>query len=356
MFLRKALEVGAYCGRLSHPQFVPVFQNVGGSRGDPILLRGPRKERTVPNIVVVGAGPVGLASALHLQSLGYQVHVIAQSLPGEGITGDLAAGIGCIFKPSSELIRRFVIESYPHSMRLAADSHFSAVAETQLLVVKTGTESDYSSVVYDYEEVSETHARYRTFAFDPAAWGAQRLDQLIRGGCRVEKRPISAAEVDAVLSGVGIAGYDYTIVAAGLAARDLRPDFGLYPVRGVLVHFPESSDKRSYMDEGSARYVISRPNGVVAGGTFDEHVGTCSESEELQLGAEIVSACNSAFGTSLRFDERVRVTAGFRPAVTKDAIMEFGARVAWLDGFGGQGWVPWAAVTRQVGEQVAALL
>ncbi len=309
------------------------------------------------SIFVAGAGPIALPTAIELLKREHIVRLVADKLPGEGATGDNAAGIGCIFKPSCQLIYDFVINSYKANMLLARDPACTAVRLTRLHIATQGKQQPYASLVEDFSVDSATRASYTTFAFDPVAWGKQRLDEFVSLGGTLEHRSLSADEIAGIRSGEGVAGFDYTHDATGLNARDWRPGAGLYPIQGVLVHLPEVSDITSFMDEEDAIYVIRRPNGVVVGGTFNEGVHTCSPTEELAIGAHIVQESNKRFGLSLDFDNRTKITVGYRPGILGgQPLLEFGDKVGAENGFGGQGWITWHARVAHVVPQIEAKL
>jgi glycine/D-amino acid oxidase-like deaminating enzyme len=299
----------------------------------------------VRTVCVIGAGPVGTSSALALQQERSTVTILADRLPGEGLTGDLAAGIGCIFKPSSRRVAGFVLDSYQSWMQLASDPSCPAVWETRLQTVTSESDPSWASAVRDFDRVDERHAAYLTYAFDPRQLGTWRLEKFKQHGGQVVHRPLTAEEVSSLRNGASLPGFDYTVVTMGLRLRALRPEFGLYPIRGVLVHLPETQDRQSFMDEDACNYVISRPNGLVVGGTFDAHVETCSADEKLVIGGRILADANARFGLGLDFGARTRITVGYRPAVSGDLVLEFGKRTAFINGLGGQGWVTGPALS-----------
>jgi glycine/D-amino acid oxidase-like deaminating enzyme len=304
------------------------------------------------SVAVVGSGPVGTAIALALQGKQFAVTMIAERLPGEGLTGDLAAGIGCVFKSSSQRVASLVLDSYPTWMELASDPDCSAVAETRLLTVTESTDPPWASRVSNFARLDDRRAAYLTYAFDPLELGKWRLDQFQHHQGTIEHRPLSADEVQLLRGGASLPGFAYTVVTIGLALRAMRPELGLYPVRGLLVHFPPAAETHSFTDEDACSCAISRPNGLVIGATFDRHVETCSNDEQLSIGERIVADANTRFGLTLNFDTRTRITVGYRPAVGGDLVLELGERVAWVNGLGGQGWVTGPALSQLVATHV----
>jgi glycine/D-amino acid oxidase-like deaminating enzyme len=179
---------------------------------------------------------------------------------------------------------------------------------------------------------------YLTYTFAPVELGRWRLQQFNEKGGRLEQRGLNPNEIVLVLSGTPLPGSDYTIVTMGLDARDLRTDFGLYPTRGILVHFPPIPDITSYRYPKRMRFIYSRSDAMVVGGTYEEHVGTLALGEDIAIGEELVRDANEIFGSDLRFQDRTKITVGFRPTAT-NPVFEFGQSVGFVNGLDGQGWV-----------------
>jgi glycine/D-amino acid oxidase-like deaminating enzyme len=198
-------------------------------------------------------------------------------------------------------------------------------------------------------------ASYLTYAFDPVAFGQHRLRTAWDMGATIQRRPLTRDEVPCLLNGASLAGADYTVVTMGLNTRALRPDFLLYGVRGVLVHFHPTTGN-SFMDEDACSYIVSRPGGLVVGGTFDKHIETCSPNEQVEIGQEVVRAANHRFGLRLDISDRTRITVGYRPAVDGDPVLELGYQVGYVTGLGGQGWVTGPALSRLVVDRVERLV
>lgn len=317
------------------------------------------------NVTVVGAGAVGTAVALEIESFGHNVKVIAREVAGQldkrsGVTTEWAAGIGCIFKPSSPLVSKLVLDSYEDWMSMARDAKYPYIMETDLkIVTKPNEEVSYANQVSDFHRVDETTAQYTTYSLNPSRMLEARLEELRKKGVVIERRSLTADEITQLKDGVALDGSDYTVEATGLAARDYRPELGLYPIAGVLAHFidPATGELRdSYMDEDKARYVITRPSPhgreIVVGGTFLEGVGSMSEEEVHHRGQQIVDEAIAHFqkrgldGTRLVFPRDWSV--GFRPGRSGDPVTDVGEKVAVVTGFGGQGIVTNPAVSRLV--------
>jgi glycine/D-amino acid oxidase-like deaminating enzyme len=293
-------------------------------------------------IAVIGAGPVGAIIASELLRRGHQVCLISERWPGDGITGDFAAGIGCIFKPSSALVGKMVLDSYPEWMVQARDTSCDYVQLTRISVVVPPDSPDpvWKDNVEDFRRDSNTQLSYLTYSFAPVAMGRAKISQFVAMGGVTNSRPITSVEVSSLRQGRSLEGFSYTVATMGLELRAILPRMNLFPVRGVLVHFfnrlPRDS---SFMDENAVCYAVSRPGGCVIGSTFDEYVGTCSPEEQLIIGQQIVNEANRRFSLTFDFANRERVTVGYRPATEGNPIIDIGDELAVVNGMGGQGWV-----------------
>ena len=320
------------------------------------------------HVTVVGAGGVGTAIGVKLQEQGHKVTMVSREFAGElgtpGITTYWAAGIGCIFKPSSPYVGKLVLDSYEEWMSLARNRDNKFVMETDLkIVTKPNERISYESQVDEFHRLDETTAVYKTYSFNPRMLLESRVARLQKGGAKFEIRPLDVSEVKQLQEGVPLQGSDYTVEAIGLAARDLHPGLGLYPVAGVLVHYIDRGTgelRDSYMYEDEAMYVVTRPSHqgreIILGGTFLEYIGDMSPKEKSRRAAEILRGVRKHFSErgfdSARLgDEPKEVTIGYRPAKKGDpAIMKRG-RVSVVTGFSGQGLVTNPAVARYVAEE-----
>jgi glycine/D-amino acid oxidase-like deaminating enzyme len=321
-------------------------------------------------VSVVGAGGVGTAVALELLKQGHDVTMVSREFAGGlnercGITTYWAAGIGCIFKPSSPYVGQLVLESYEQWMSLARNQSNRFVMETELkIVTKPNEHISYESQVEGFTRLDETTAKYNTYSFNPKMLLEARIAEMRKLGASFEIRNISADEVKQLREGIPLQGSDYTVEAIGLGARDIHPELDLYPVAGVLVHYIDRATgelRDSYMHEDKALYVVTRPSPqgreIVLGGTFLEHIGDVSPEERNRLAHGIIQNVPGEFGPRgfdiSRLSATPReITVGFRPAIKGDPAIQKRGKVSVVTGFSGQGLVTNPAVARLVAEQV----
>ena len=227
-------------------------------------------------VAVIGAGVVGLTTARLVQEAGFPVTIYAAALPPE-TTSNIAGG---------------QIHAYGHYDRSAVTPRWLASAERA---------EDYSwrrfqiMVGDDYgirwiPTYAESSGRQRPHmpafeTLEPGAWpfGAERLLRYetmyvetgrflrelakgiqIAGGRIVIRRFATPADVAALSE---------TLVfnCSGLGAGELFGDSSLYPIRGQLaILLPQPEIRYAY--NGRAGYMFPRSDGILLGGTYEEHV------------------------------------------------------------------------------------
>ncbi|MFN5063772.1 MAG: NAD(P)/FAD-dependent oxidoreductase [Pseudomonadota bacterium] len=324
-------------------------------------------------ITVIGAGGVGTAIADRLSLDGHEITLVSREFAGSlesagGITTYKAAGIGCIFKPSSPFVGKLVLDSYEEWMALARDQKNRAVMETDLrIVTQPNEEIKYASQVEEFRRIDENTAQYKTYSFNPTILLQDRLTQMRIRGVVFEKRNITTEEVKSLKEGMPLEGSDYTVEAIGLAARDIHPNIGLYPIAGVLVHYidRDTGDLRdSYMCEDKALYVVTRPSlqgkEIILGGTFLEHIGDMSDVERQKHTDTIIDNakqefCSRGFDLNRLANGPRCTTVGYRPGMSGDPVIQQNGKVMVVTGFGGQGLVTNFAVAKIVSDQIGAV-
>jgi glycine/D-amino acid oxidase-like deaminating enzyme len=325
------------------------------------------------NVAVVGAGAVGTAVGLELLKQGHSVTVVTKEVAGGledrgGITTHWAAGIGCIFKPSSPFVGKLVLDSYEEWMALARNQGDRHVMTTDLKIVTKPNENiSYASQVEGFQRLDETTAQYTTYSLNPKMTLETRIAEMRARGAQFELRAVTPDEVVSLQQGIPLAGSDYTVEAIGLAARDLHPELNLFPIAGVLVHYIDPATQElcdSYMHEEKAIYVVTRPSPhgreIILGGTFLEGIGQMAHEDRLRYAEQIESQIRGEF-EDRGFDParlkngRRDATVGFRPARVGNPVIEQRGKVSIVTGFGGQGLVTNPAVARMVAEQVGSV-
>jgi D-amino-acid oxidase len=226
-------------------------------------------------VAVIGAGIVGLTTARLVQEAGFDVTVYAAALPPD-TTSNIAGG---------------QIHAFGHFDRAAVTPAWLAQAERaeeyswRRFQIMVG--DDYGiHWVPTFAEVARQRARMPAYKIlDPDDWpfGSDRLlrydtmyvetgrflrelvkDIQVAGGQIAARRFRTPNDVAALPERL-------VFNCTGLGAGALFGDETLYPVRGQLaILLPQPEIRYAY--NGSAGYMFPRSDGILLGGTYEEHV------------------------------------------------------------------------------------
>lgn len=250
-------------------------------------------------IAVLGAGVMGLTTALILARRGYDVTVYAEHLPPH-TTSNIA---GVLWFPTGYFDRSVATPEFYRRNRLLIREAFRGFlpyvnrpgygvywADHHALSRRTPT--TYQSLPGGddiYPELQRAHEntlfdyafmeRFRALIIDPDFYLDQIMKDAQLAGARfVGKRFDDAADI----SGLS----EQTIVnCTGLGARELFGDDEMIPIRGQLTHLlPQPEIDYSYVAPTSegVLYMFPRRTGIVLGGTHQPNQ-TVLEPEEAQI-------------------------------------------------------------------------
>lgn len=230
---------------------------------------------------VIGAGVVGLSTARLVQEAGFDVTVYAKALPPD-TTSNIAGGQ---WKPST-LFDETVITAAWRKQYLAAAEYswrrFQTLVGDDYGIRWLPTYKESSSAVPQLIATFPPESRMLThnehpFPVDHVAYfdtmyveTGRYLRQLIRdiqtAGGRIQVRDFAtAADLSSLPEGL-------IFNCTGLGARQLFGDTDLAPVRGQLaILLPQPEVQYAY-DFNRCGYMISRPDGIILGGTFEKGV------------------------------------------------------------------------------------
>ncbi|HEY0165436.1 MAG TPA: FAD-dependent oxidoreductase [Jatrophihabitans sp.] len=224
---------------------------------------------------VVGAGVVGLTSALRLAEAGHQVEVLAAQLP-QSTTSSIAAALWYPYRayPETE-VTRWSAASYAAFGALAADRRSGVrLRRGRELFRAPVAEPWWRSAVPELARVAGDHLPegyldgYQLTV--PVVDMALHLDWLVTGlrrlGVGVQVGRLD--ELDAAFPGV-----DVVVNCAGLGARELAGDRTLSPVRGQVVVVEQFGLTDWVLDQNEPdqlTYVVPRESTVILGGTAQE--------------------------------------------------------------------------------------
>jgi D-amino-acid oxidase len=276
-------------------------------------------------VTVVGAGVIGLTTAVALQSVGVEANVVARDLP-EATTSAVAAALWYPYRAlPADRVTAWSAATYEELSRL------DGVAGVRML---SGTEARppgapdpwWREAVPDLRRTAEG-LRFTAPVVDMSVhlpWLAERVRS---AGGRIERRAVASLEE---LEG------DVVINCAGLGAGELAGDASLTAVRGQIVRVDAPSVDTWLVDQRDPErlvYVVPRERDVVLGGTAQEG-DECLEPDGATTQA-ILERCAARI-PALGDAPIVGVAVGLRPA--RPAVrLERDGRVVHCYGHGGAG-------------------
>ena len=291
-------------------------------------------------VTVVGAGVVGLTTAVCLRSLGVEADVITRDAP-EATTSAVAAALWFPYRAlPADRVTAWSAASYDELSRLAGVAGVRMLAGTEVLD-PGAPDPWWRDAVPDLRRTGDG-LRFTAPVVDMSVhlpWLADRLRAL---GGRIAQRTVRwLDELDA----------DAVVNCAGLGARELAGDSSLDAVRGQIVRVAAPGVTEWVVDQRDPErlvYVVPRERDVVLGGTAQEGdedslPGPSTSAAIRARCAEIVPAVRDA--------PIVGVAVGLRPA-RPSVRLEAEGRVVHCYGHGGAGvTLAWGCAV-----EVAALL
>jgi D-amino-acid oxidase len=277
--------------------------------------------------IVVGAGVVGLTTAVRLREAGVAADVVAREEP-QHTTSAVAAALWYPYRALPvERVTAWSAVTYSALAGLAdvAGSGVRMLAGTELLA-PDAPDPWWRDAVPGLSRTREG-LRFVAPAVDMSVhlpWLVGRLRAL---GGAIERRHVAALdelEADAVVN------------CAGLGARELAGDASLTAVRGQVVRVTAPDVREWLLDQTDPErlvYVVPRENDVVLGGTAHEGA---EDMEPDPATTDAIRARCAALVPALSDAPVVEVAVGLRPA-RPSVRLEADGRVVHCYGHGGAG-------------------
>ncbi len=296
-------------------------------------------------VIVLGAGVVGLTTAVRLLEAGCDVRVVADAT-NEATTSYVAAGVWFpthVGPPDKVAVwGRRTLEVLAGQAR---DSVPGVVMRESLALYRQHPgQPDWTASVGRIREAAPAelppgYACGLRFAVPQAEmplylpWLMRQVRD--RGGEIVARHVTALAELFD-------AGVDALVNCPGLAARDLAGDLSVYPVRGQIVRVTNPGLTLSVRDEfhpAGRAYVHPRTSDCILGGTLDEH--QWNTEPDPATAAAIIARCTEIV-PALAGAEVVEHLAGLRPGRPQIRLEESapeggGPRIVHNYGHGGAG-------------------
>lgn len=269
-----------------------------------------------PDILVLGAGVVGLTVATLLAEAGAQVAVVADEVPGRT---SLAAGAQWgpyLVEPRSR-VRTWALESLARFTELAADADLTGVRMTPGIEASRTFVSppDFTDMIPDMAVMDAAHlppgfasgVRYAVPTIDMPRYLGYLRARLNRAGTVVQAGHIASFDEAASLAPV-------VVNCTGIGARSVTPDETVYPIRGqlVVVENPGLSEWFSEDTGTSEQLTHWCPHGetVVLGGQASP--GASDMTPDPEVARQIHTRC-AAIEPRLRDARVLEHRVGLRP-------------------------------------------
>ncbi len=296
-------------------------------------------------VIVLGAGVVGLTTAVSLLQAGCEVTVVAAATV-EATTSYVAAGVWFpTHAGPPDKVAAWGRRTLEVLAGQARDSVPGVVMRESLALYREPPgRPGWTAAVGQVREAAAAelppgYAHGLRFAVPQAEmpvylpWLMRRVREL--GGEIVTRRVTALAELTAT-------GADALVNCPGLAARDLVGDLSVYPVRGQVVRVTNPGITMSVRDEfhpAGRAYVHPRARDCILGGTLDEH--QWDTRPDPATAAAIIARCTQIV-PALADATVIEHLAGLRPGrpevrLEEESTPEGGPRIVHNYGHGGAG-------------------
>jgi D-amino-acid oxidase len=290
-------------------------------------------------VIVVGAGVVGLTSAVRLAEAGHRVDVLARDLPRETTSAVAAALWYPYLALPQDRVTAWSARSYEMFAALAAQPSTGVRMQSGTEVFRAATPDPW------WRDAVPALQRVAPGVLLPAGyvdgwtflapvvempiyldWLVGRLTEL---GGTITRMSLGG------LAPTGEGGADVVVECAGLGARLFAADQTVVPVRGQVVIVRQVGLREWWLDTDGATptYVVPRSSDIVVGGT-EEH-GEWSRTPDPDTARDILDRA-SALVPALRGAKVLQHKVGLRPARPSVRLERIGD-VVHCYGHGGAG-------------------
>jgi D-amino-acid oxidase len=287
----------------------------------------------MPQVLVVGAGVVGLTCAIRLREAGVEADVVARELP-DRTTSAVAAALWYPYRAfPPERVTAWSARGFEVLGQLAGMPG-AGVRMRWGTELRPGAAEDpwWRGAVPTFRHTPDGY-RFAAPVADMSVhlpWLVGRLEAL---GGAVRREALH--RIDDCLARAPV-----VVDCAGLGARELAADPRLVPVRGQVVYVEQSGIEEWLLDQADPHrlvYVVPRERDVVLGGTAEE--GAEDTAPDPAVAAAIRERCVAAV-PALAGARVLGTAVGVRPArpeVRLEAEERDGGTVVHCYGHGGAG-------------------
>ncbi|KAJ5133765.1 hypothetical protein N7526_005130 [Penicillium atrosanguineum] len=301
------------------------------------------------DVTILGAGVIGLLSALALTDAGYKVTIVARDLPGDESQDWASPWAGAaIFPYSDSEGHSLQVESFKYFWALAHRDPTSGVQVVKATEFYDDRDDDstvwYKSLVPQYRRIPtedlpkgvKVGFTYKTMTVNPVVflpWVRKQLEA--RGVCFIRKEVSEIEEVKR------ITGNEVIVHATGLGAYNLADDKDVVAHRGQTMFVKTDFDELMMLQGSQYTYIIPRMHsgGVIIGGISQE--GNLDREVDQKLRPDILARVqniskNRLESVDLESPSTKNIVA-FRPGRKGGYRLESEGKVVHAYGFGGMG-------------------
>ncbi len=299
-------------------------------------------------IIVIGAGVIGLTTAVRLLEDGHRVDILARDLPLETTSAVAAALWYPYLALPVDRVTAWSAASYECFARLAANDETGVrLRQGTEVLLEPSADPWWAEAVPDLERTAAPAGYADAWTFVAPViempvylrWLVGRVESL--GGT------ITRMALGGLPTHAGV-----VVNATGLGARHSADDLTVQPVQGQVVYLSQVGLDRWWLDESGPTYVVPRSHDIVVGGTDRE--GEWSREPDDRVGADILARCR-ALVPELAEARVLGARIGLRPkrpAVRLEEGHLDGHRVIHNYGHGGAG----VTLSWGCADEVAALV
>ncbi|XP_062584743.1 D-aspartate oxidase-like [Saccostrea cucullata] len=246
-------------------------------------------------VTVIGAGVVGLSTAVNIQRLLPSCHVtiVAEHI----IEGTTSFGAGAIFRPTSEYIpgvnieraKKWTQDGWDHfsSLAMSEEAGTAGIAITPSFMLSQTEISDplYKDVVFTFHDLREEEVRklgfnkyfkfgylVTTVVITTKLYLAWLLRRFLQNGGKIERRRVNSIDEF-------VGRCDVVVNCSAIGSRQLFGDKKIYPNRGQLLRVKAPWIKYCVYTDGDA-YIIPNQDLVAVGGCREDNNFNTSISKE----------------------------------------------------------------------------
>jgi D-amino-acid oxidase len=278
------------------------------------------------DVVVAGAGVVGLSTAIRLQQAGMRVAVVSSGGPEETVSWVAAA----VWHPTHTRGDSRVLGWAGRTFDELAGQARRRVAgvtmrSTRMLLRGSTATPWWAGAVPDFRLVAGSGVytgewHFTVPAVEMGPYLNWQIEQFTLAGGVLLRRRLNRLAEAAELADPG--GTPVVVNATGLAARELAGDPAVHPIRGRVVVVANPGWTTSVRDEddpAGITYVHPRRTDIVLGGTFEPHQRDLTPDGAVSRA--IVERC-TALVPELAGAKVIRQMAGLRPGRDGGARVE----------------------------------